>query len=132
MDLEPKDTERTTSAAKEIDPLEADRLGSTPEIGENFDQASGKDGLGPPMKLSELEDGSQQVKDTGSRLDMRPPEEMAREPDRQAHTNAMERDDVRAKYERIFEEAQQTPDYGAGLEGPPLDQSTGFDQELSL
>ena len=88
------DSERTISAAKQYDPngLEGTQLNNAPNLSQAFEKGSGKDGLGPPEGM-----GSQQVRDSGSRHDMRPTPEMANDSDRVAHNTGMSNDDQSAE-----------------------------------
>ncbi|MEL6795192.1 MAG: hypothetical protein AAFR76_03965 [Planctomycetota bacterium] len=95
------------SAANEVDPdfIQQTSLSQAPNLGQAFDPASGKDGLGPPIGVN-----SQQVGETGSRNNMRPPQEMAEGPDREQHTNSMSRDDqaaMLAQYQAIAQDMNQ-------------------------
>lgn len=92
--------EHTVSAAKAIDPkgLEGTSLENAPNVQQAFEKGSGRDGLGPPVGM-----GSQQVRDSGANHDMRPPQELASEPDREKHQAGMARDDEAARRAAYFE-----------------------------
>lgn len=113
--------EHTVSAAKSIEPdgLEGTSLSNAPDMREAFDQGSGRDGLGPPAGI-----GSQQVRDSGADHDMKPPPEIADEPDRDKHQSDMGRDDEAARQANYFDSLAQ------GIEsrdrGQELDQGRGL------
>tara|TARA_R110002072_G_scaffold295396_1_gene466346 strand:+ start:20189 stop:20551 length:363 start_codon:yes stop_codon:yes gene_type:complete len=88
------DQEHSISGAKQYDPegLEGTQLNNAPDLGQAFDQGSGKDGLGPPEGM-----GSQQVKDSGAQHDMKPTPEIANDSDREAHQAGMAKDDQAAQ-----------------------------------
>lgn len=116
------DPEQSISAAKQYDPdgLQQTQLNNAPDLGQAFDQGSGKDGLGPPEGM-----GSQQVKDSGAELEMRPTPEIANDPDREAHQAGMAKDDQAAQLahlemlmQRVQDRQQgqsQTQSHGHGL-----------------
>lgn len=105
------DNERTSSAAKDYDPegLQQSQLNNAPDLGQSFDPASGKDGLGPPEGL-----GSQQVQDSGAQHDMKPTPEIADEPDRQAHQERMGKDDQAAELAHLEMLMQRVQDRQQG------------------
>ena len=102
------------SAAKEMNGIEGEQIPNAPQMGSEFDQASGKDGLGPPKGLDTPQGvGSQQVQDTGAQQDMRPSPEMADHADRERHQKEMARDAARAEHYRdLAQDLEQRQDAG--------------------
>ena len=116
--------ERTTSAAKEIDPdgLKGTSLENAPDAGSAFRESAS--GASSPSVDSE------QVKASGSRLESTPPPEMASGADRDRHAEEMSKDDDtsrRAEYEAMLkqiEEHRQGREEGRGM-SPGSDRGLG-------
>ncbi len=95
---------RTTSAAKEYFPegLRGTSLENAPPVAEPFAKAA--------QPSAEQSTGSEQVRNTGSDLQNRPPPDMARDADRAKHTTGMQSDDAaarRAEYAAMMEKIQE-------------------------
>lgn len=80
------------------DALKGTSLENAPDLGQAFEKASN-----PAPEDRQVVEGSQQVRESGPAHEMRPPPEIAREPDRQKHTADMQRDDQAAKEARYRE-----------------------------
>ena len=114
--------ERTTSAAKEYDPegLKGTSLENAPNAGQAFDQArDGSRAQGDDRGVD-----SEQVTRDSPDHEMRPPTDIARDPDRQRHEQAMARDDANAaNYEALrdgLQSRQSGSGYGQQRDGPEM------------
>jgi len=90
--------ERSTSAAKDVDPdgLKGTALENAPDVRRPFQRAAEQS----QERVSAAQDNpteSQQVKDTGQHLQLDPPPEISRKPDREKHQAEMTRDDQAAR-----------------------------------
>lgn len=122
-----QEREQSISAAKEIDPdgLKGTTLENAPDLQQPFDQAVGRDGLGPPIGTGSQGIDSEQVRDSGANHDMRPPPEIANESDRDAHEEKMAKDDanINAYYESLgdsLESRQQGKSNEQNRDGPEM------------
>ena len=108
-----------------------DNFPNAPDLMQAYDQAKGDHQIQQQAEVSVGDattgTGSQQVKDTGLRPEMRPPPEIAKEPDREKHQAEMARDDAAAKAKDEW--CQKAADeYEAYLDSRSQEQDRGLER----
>lgn len=103
---------KENSSAKQYsrDGLEGTSLMNAPDAGQAFDSAR----CGQPGAIAN--EGSQQVKEAGPALELRPPPEIARGPDQEKHQADMARDDAASRLAEFKATAESAQDRNADLE----------------
>lgn len=95
----------TSAYMYDRDALKGTSLEKAPDLSLAFEKASN-----PAPEDRQIGEGSQQVRESGPAHEMRPPPEIAREPDRQKHSADMQRDDQAAKEARYRDIMQSFQD----------------------